>query len=269
MTKTVFPVSLVLALAVTLASAEERKATLTTADSAELPLSTRVTPVAITNPVDADGNLRVVEQSTQPRQVEVVNLPATQEVTGQVNVANLPLDASGNLRVSIARPWAATKRRAINDFRGSSTSTLSRTTQILAGNVIPGPRMFRFVGVTTQTFVGNAGRAAMTTACAAQYPGSRMAFADEYATTPNPPPIPGTAWIQPRPIIELPNRGDGFPRMIMDSAGNLFSLLAGFDCASWRTAAGDANGGVVTPSGAIYGDTVCSNSLAVACAAPE
>ncbi len=59
--------ALALALAVSLAPAEERKATLTTADSAELPLSTRVTPVAITNPVDADGNLRVVEQSTQPR----------------------------------------------------------------------------------------------------------------------------------------------------------------------------------------------------------
>jgi hypothetical protein len=38
-----------------------------------------------------------------PTQVEVTNFPATQDVAGAVNVANLPLDAEGNVRVSDAR----------------------------------------------------------------------------------------------------------------------------------------------------------------------
>ena len=76
-----------LVLAITSAGAAEPKATLAGDDPA-LAAGTRVTPVAITSPVDADGNLRVVEQSTQPKQVEVVNFPATQVVSGAVEVTN-------------------------------------------------------------------------------------------------------------------------------------------------------------------------------------
>ncbi len=159
MTRPALALSILLALAATVAPAAEPKATLA-GDNPDLAVSTRTTPVLVTNfPADPDGNLRVVEQSAQPRQVEVVNLPATQQVSGQVNVANLPLDASGNLRIA---------------DQGSQ-------------------RRFGFVGVTSQRFDGAGGFATMTRACYNQYPGSRVAFTDEYLFTINPPDIPETA----------------------------------------------------------------------------
>ena len=45
----------------------------------------------------------------------------------------------------------------------------------------PGDGPFLFVGVTDATFQGDGTRVAMNRACFAQYPGSRMAFSDEYA----------------------------------------------------------------------------------------
>src|SRR5262245_1778645 len=42
-----------------------------------------------------------------PLPVTVVNLPDTLKVSGTVDVASLPLDASGNLRVAIVRPSPA------------------------------------------------------------------------------------------------------------------------------------------------------------------
>ena len=233
MTRAISAVSLVLALAMTFASAEERKATLTTADSFELPLSTRVTPVLVTNfPLDEAGNLQVADQSTQPRQVEVVNLPATQQVAGQVNVANLPLDANGNLRVAI-----------------------------------PGPRAFRFVGVTTQMFAGNAGRAAMTTACYAQFPGSRMAFSDEYANTVNPPPVVNVAWIQPRPSLA----GQGtYNWYCWDAVGNSFSAeLNRSTCDNWSSSSPDQSGALLDTAGNVTTRQGCDVQRPVACAAPE
>ncbi len=79
MMRTIFAVSLVLAFAVTIAAGVEPKATLTTGEEPELAGGPAPTvPVLVTNfPVDVDGNLRVVEQSTRPKQVEVVNFPAS------------------------------------------------------------------------------------------------------------------------------------------------------------------------------------------------
>ena len=98
MTRTVFAVCLALALAVTLASAEERKATLTTADSAELPLSTRTTPVLVTN------------------------FPAVQGVEGTVNIGNLPTDENGNVRMT-ASPFS----RVVRLFDGEVTLAYGET----------------------------------------------------------------------------------------------------------------------------------------------
>jgi len=166
--------------------------------------------------------------------VEVVNFPATQNVTGQVNVANLPLDVNGNLRVTAA-----------------------------------GPRTFRFVGVTTQRFQGNGGRAAMTAACAAQYPGARMAFADEYSNTGSPPPVAESAWIQPRPVFIANPYGNQSGMRAFDAAGNAFIINSyTSDCQSWQSQVFAEYGGVITPAGAI-GSFNCDAILAVACAAPE
>jgi len=108
MTRVLFAASAILVLVATSATAAEPKATVA-GDNPDLAVSTRVTPVAITTPVDADGNLRVVEQSTQPKQVEVVNLPAVQPVNGGVSVTNFPVDNAGNVRVSIQNPAPQTE----------------------------------------------------------------------------------------------------------------------------------------------------------------
>ena len=91
MTRAMFAVSLLLALAVTAALAAEPKATLTTGDNPDLAVSTRTTPVLVTN-----------FPAVQPVEgtVNVGNLPAVQQVEGAVAVSNLPLDVDGSLRVS-------------------------------------------------------------------------------------------------------------------------------------------------------------------------
>ena len=125
-------------------------------------------------------------------------------------------------------------------------------------------RAFRFVGVTTTTFDGSGnggGWLAMTRACAADFPGSRMAFSDEIRSTLNPPDIPAIAWIQPRfTIVDV--RG-----FLFDATGNQFRSLS-YDCGSWTSNLAGTGGGIVTPSGGI-GLHGCFNVAPVACAAPE
>jgi hypothetical protein len=93
MTRTMSAVSLALALSmvVTAAAGEEPKAALTTAESAELAVSVRVTPVVVTN-FPATQNIDGT--------VNVANLPAVQQVGGTVNVENLPFGEDGSLRTS-------------------------------------------------------------------------------------------------------------------------------------------------------------------------
>lgn len=175
--------------------------------------------------------------------VSVGNLPIVQDVTGQVTVANLPLDGSGNLRVSAA-----------------------------------GPRVFRFVGLTSVRLAGNAGRAAMNAACNADYPGSRLAFAEEYANTPNAAPVPETAWIQPR-IVGGVTFTDGNPPRFFDSSGTTFAPGRNpsgyypftFDCTSWTTNSTDGAyvGVTLSPNGAVEISTCARQPTPVACSAPD
>lgn len=169
--------------------------------------------------------------------VSVVNLPAVQNVAGTVSVANLPVDAQGNLRVA---------------------ST--------------GQRSFKFIGITNATFVGNAGRAAMMAACHAEYPGSRMAFSDEYSATINPPPLTQTAWVQPRVAVALAIGGDSITKWFFDPNGNLFSggTVNSLDCGSWQFAdpGQGYSGAVLKPNGAVVSQG-CNQTIAVACVAPE
>ena len=68
-----------------------------------VPLPLPTVAVDVQNfPVDDEGNLRVTEHGNNetPKNVAVVNLPAQQQVAGEVGVTNLPMDANGNLRVA-------------------------------------------------------------------------------------------------------------------------------------------------------------------------
>ncbi len=82
MTRAMFALSLVPVLAVTVAAgAAEPKVTLTTGDSADLAVSTRTTPVLVTNfPVDEDGNLRVNVQRRTSNPLVLELVPAAVEL---------------------------------------------------------------------------------------------------------------------------------------------------------------------------------------------
>ena len=226
-----------LALIISPSIADDRVSSHHSDDSGEtampMPFPRRV-PVEVVNlPLDAQGNLKVVEQSTLPKPVQVVNLPTVQDVAGIVSVANLSMDAQGNLKVAVT-----------------------------------GSRAFRFVGITTATFVGSAGRAAMTAACYAEYPGSRMAFSDEYALTVNPVPIADVAWVQPRVAVVFQS-SFGSSLWVVDSAGNQLVLGDGYPatCDGWTVSSGRI-GTTLRPNGKIDYD-VCASMHPVACAAPE
>ena len=138
------------------------------------------------------GTGSTVEEQTRgepswARLVSVVNWPVVQTVDGTVNVGNLPpvQDVSGSVEVTnLPAVQQVTGAVEIMNLPGSS-----------------GPPQFAFVGITTAKFDGSGnggGWLAMTGACAADYPGSRMAFSDEVMASVNPPVPPDWGWINPR-----------------------------------------------------------------------
>ena len=136
-----------------------------------------------------------------------------------------------------------------------------------AGPAGPGPRAYRFVGITTARFNGAGGWAAMTRACASQYPGGRMATSEEVRATPNPVAISESAWVLPSPAAWEGN-------YLLDRTGSILAtghLPGGFDCWSWtfdQVGSGLPSGAVFSPTGAIsYAN--CGDQRPVACVAPE
>jgi hypothetical protein len=107
-----------------------------------------------------------------------------------------------------------------------------------AGPAGPAPKTFQFVGVTLQTLPGNVGWQALTKACHAEFPGSRMASFGEYRTTVNPPDFSANAWI------------NGFRETCFDWQGSP-----------------TARGSILSPEGKTF-SSVCGSALSVACAAP-
>ena len=123
---------------------------------------------------------------------------------------------------------------------------------------------FRFVGVTTATFAGDGSKAAMSAACAIEYPGARMAYADEYSNTPQPSAGFKSAWVNFRPTVV----SDPY---YLDVAGNAgvrgaVGYANSINCDNWSVTAG-ATGMALESSGRVR-PTTCTSTLAVACAAP-
>ena len=113
----------------------------------------------------AGGNTLETYESNEPiwtRPITIANFPDPQIVAGTVDVGNLP---------------------AVQEVTGT----------VVVANLQSGPPRFAFVGITNAKFDGSGnggGWFAMTTACAADYPGSRMAFSDEVMSNTNPPNPP-------------------------------------------------------------------------------
>lgn len=211
--------------------------------------------------------------------VSVGNLPAIQPVTGAVEVTNLgDVQLGGSVEVSnfppeqqVAGTVEIGNLPTTQEVTGSVTiANLPPVQQVEVTNLPGQPQPFGFVGVTSQHFQGNGTRAAMNAVCHAEYPGSRMAFSDEYAYTVDAPPVVESAWVQVRPTIYVSTQ------IVIDAAGNWYVNNAGgssnpswrFTCASWTTSGSDARGGVLEPSGALT-LRLCNEALAVACSAPQ
>ena len=127
-------------------------------------------------------------------------------------------------------------------------------------------RPARFVGVTTQTFDGDDGFHAMTTACADEFPGSRMARTEHYFDTNEPPAIAEEAWILPHPLLVIPS--NNFPdSAVIDVSGTLVDNAQQLNCISWTRNDADIQGTILDQTGAIL-KASCSQARSVACAAP-
>lgn len=121
------------------------------------------------------------------------------------------------------------------------------------GAAAPAPKVYGYVGLTSLRFNGGVGWLAMSQACAAQYPGGRMAFSDELRVTPNPPAIPESAWI----LHRGPVGGD--------ESGNRWPAAEGpGDCTTWTDGTDHATGIVVLPGGD-FTFRFCYTVLPVAC----
>jgi hypothetical protein len=107
--------------------------------------------------------------ASRPTQVEVTNFPTVQEVVGTVNVGNLPVDAEGNVKV-----------------------TLSSLAPVV-----------RFIGFTDVTFEAPspfAGPLSFSRACDSEFPGSRICEANEVLRS-----IPIVAEFTQSALIFLPS----------------------------------------------------------------
>ncbi len=184
-----------------------------------------VSPVLAANIKPRSSVVAIEETAPVPSvtSVQVLNFPNPQNMAGTVNIGNLPLDANGNLRVSV-----------------------------------PGPRTFRFVGVTTHAVTGGS-FPYLSGVCASEFPGSRVAFSEELRATLPPQAVPATAWIVFRPTILYPSIDTAY-----DGMGNWLPLNGNLvmSCGVW------ASGVVVVPDDS-FRHTPCSEAHAVACAAPE
>ena len=129
-------------------------------------------------------------------------------------------------------------------------------------------RPFTFVGVTSQTFDGDSGYYAMTTACSNEYPRSRMALTQELFTAIAPPPIVSEAWILPTPTFALTlNDGATFSK-VMDVSGTLLGNAQEINCISWTRDDAGIEGTIVDSTGAILKGN-CNQARPVACAARQ
>jgi len=128
---------------------------------------------------------------------------------------------------------------------------------------------FQLVGFTTATFTGGQGVLGFTTACQAEFPGSRMCTSVEVMeTTTLPSGLPaGEAWV--RPVTPV-----GLPGAVVDASGSEANADA-LSCGGWSQSTSGTNGLVVDGSGRFRSTTRsptgmegCHVARAVACCAP-
>jgi hypothetical protein len=179
------------------------------------------------------------------KEVEIINFPDPQNVTGSVTVANEPLTVqSGVDPVEVSGQVAVTNLPACE-----------------------APSRFQLVGFTSATFDGGAGIFGFTKACQVEFPGSRMCTSVEaMETVVIPLELAGSAWLRP---IYMPISSDSARNIALDASGVYLSILSytPFSCGGWTDGAGTSYGLTINSNG---GFTVakCDQLLSTACCAP-
>jgi hypothetical protein len=140
--------------------------------------------------------LAAFAQST--KQVEVINLPAVQDVTGTVEVTNdaaNPVEIAGEVAVTnLPTPTVAAR--------------------------------YQLVGFTTATFLGSEGSLGFTRACDAEFSNSRWCTSAEVLDSVNLPALSGDAWVR----AALIGATASYP---VDVTG-LATSGTDFNCDAWR-----------------------------------
>ena len=119
-----------------------------------------------------------------------------------------------------------------------------------------------FLGFTSATFLGGDGVLTFHSACAAEFPNSRMCTSEEILKTPTTPVgLSGTAWVLP--VFTPVSTG------ATDASGASVSSPAELTCQGWSTSvitglAMDSSGRFLTAPGA----TPCSTPRSIACCRP-
>jgi hypothetical protein len=179
------------------------------------------------------------------RQVEVVNFPDPQNVTGAVAVTNFPDPQSVTGTVEVTNDAAT-----------------AVPVEVVNLPPVPGaqPRM-QLVGFTIAALPANTGVLGFTVACQDEYPGSRMCNSVEVMETITVPrgfTVAAGAWVRP---VYQPG---GFAFMDASGRGNSGASLA---CSGWSSTGTVDLGLSVTPSGRFQADS-CGATQGVACCAP-
>jgi hypothetical protein len=134
------------------------------------------------------------------KQVEVTNLPATQNVDGAVEVTNLP---------------------AVQDVS-------------VVGGCPASP--FQLVGFTSATFDGGQGVFTYTAACQAEFPGSRFCTSEEVLNTVSVPlGLSGDAWVRP---VFVPFGMNAGGMIVLDTSGRDHTGLSRLSCFGWSPGGG-------------------------------
>ena len=166
------------------------------------------------------------------KQVEVVNFPDPQNVTGSVEVSNLPSVQDVNVT---------------NEPLAVTASTPSR---------------FQLVGFSTNPLTGDAGVLGMTLECQNDSPGSRMCTSTEVMeTVAVPASLTGLAWVRP---VHVPFVSTSSGSRAQDASGR--TNLSGFlSCLGWSIFAAE---GLIVDTDGSFSASSCSDVHSVACCAP-
>ena len=192
-----------------------------------------IVALAFIIPATADAN----PGKSSIKQVEVTNFPDPQNVTGAVEVLNLPAVQDVNVVNAPPAPTACASR-------------------------------FQLVGFTSATYTGDTGVLGFTRGCQAEFGLSRMCTSEEVVETVDVPNVATSdpAWV--RPTFEPVSAGPGgisASRVVADVSGIHADFPRELSCEGWHS----SGTGLAVDGDGRFGKLSCTNApRPLACCAP-